>query len=86
MDRRNFLTGSVALSGVTALGPLAKLAPRGLAYVRYYDTNIGAPAGTKAWFGKHTQWAYCSKDGKLYAYGGDGDWRLPSAKFKYWHH
>ncbi len=81
MDRRDFLTGMVAVSGTTALGPLAKLAPGGLAYVRHYETNVGAPAGTSCFFGKHTQWAYCNKDGKLYAYGGDGSWRLPMTNF-----
>ena len=82
MDRRDFLAGAVAISGMTALTPMAKSASRSLEYVRYYDTNVGAPARTSCYFGKHTQWAYCAANGKLYAYGGDGDWRLPDVGFK----
>jgi len=53
-----------------------------LKFIKSYPTNVGAPAGTQCWFGKHTQWAYCSVDGKLYAFGGDGDWRLQDLAFK----
>ena len=60
----------------------ANAATAGLAYVRHYDTNIGAAQGTFALFGKHTQWKYCAKDGKIRAYGGDGDWRLSDTGFK----
>lgn len=81
MDRRGFLKGAVAISA-TVLAPTVKPAPGSFAYVRHYWTNVGAPAGTSCFFGKHTQWAYCPTDGKLYAYGGDGDWRLPDVGFK----
>jgi hypothetical protein len=82
MDRRDFLKGALAVSGATVLTPAAKAAPASVAYVRHYDTNVGAPPGTLASYGKHTQWKYCPKDGKIRAYGGDGDWSLQDTGFK----
>src|SRR5215475_10392796 len=52
-----------------------------LQFDRFYDTNVGLPAGSSCFFGKHTQWAYCPADGRVWAYGGDGDWRLAACNF-----
>jgi hypothetical protein len=82
MDRRDFLKRTAGLSATAVLGPMPKSPPGSLAYMRYYETNVGAPPKTSCWFGKHTQWAYCPKDGKLRAYGGDGDWRLQDVNFR----
>lgn len=77
-----FLKSAATLGAMTALPAQAQQATPRLTYVRHYETNVGAPPRTSCFFGKHTQWAYCSKDGKLYAYGGDGSWRLPDLDFK----
>jgi hypothetical protein len=50
-------------------------------FIGIYNATQGAPAGSSFSFGKHTQWAYCARDGKVRAFGGDGDWRLPDAGF-----
>src|SRR5215207_7493354 len=82
MERRDFLKRALAAGGASVFAPAIGAVAPGLAYVRHYDTNIGAPKGTLAWFGKHTQWKYCSKDGKIRAYGGDGNWSLHDTGFK----
>lgn len=63
--------------------PPAPPKPGALKYSHYIPTNVGAPAGTVCLFGKHTQFVYCSTDGKVRAYGGDGGWRLANVNFAF---